>query len=73
MGVLVSRRRTGACAALRWSDSEGRYLCGMLADPGEVTGFTHPWLVRALAAWARRSIAAGLGCDAQLDAEAPPR
>lgn len=73
LGVLVSRRRTGACAALRWSDGEGRYLCGMVADPGGVTGFTHPWLVRAMAAWARRSIAAGVGCDAQLDAEAPPR
>lgn len=72
LGALVSRRRTGACVALRWSDGEARYLCGMVSDPGGVTGVRNPWLVRAMAAWARRSIAAGVGCDAQLDGEAPP-
>jgi hypothetical protein len=72
LGVLVSRRRKGACAALRWSEVDGRYLCGMVADPGGVTGITSPWAVRAMSAWARRSISAGVGCDAQLDAEAPP-
>jgi len=40
LGMLVSRRRTGACVALRWSAADGRYLCGMVADPGAVTGFT---------------------------------
>ena len=71
LGMLVSRRRRGACVALRWSDAQQRYLCGMLSDPGGVTGLTHPWAVRALAALARRSIAAGVGCDAQLRAQLP--
>ena len=36
LGVLVSRRRAGACLALRWSDADGRYLCGMVVDPATV-------------------------------------
>lgn len=64
LGMLVSRRRQGACAALRWSDAQQRYLCGMLADPGDVTGWRRPWAVRWMRALAGRWIAAGVGCDA---------
>ena len=66
LGMVVSRRRSGACVALRWSEDERRYRCGMVADPGGVTGWTYPWAVRALSGLARRWIAAGAGCDAQL-------
>ena len=69
LGILVSRRRRGACAALRWSDADQRYLCGMLSDPGCVTGLTHPLALRALTALSRRWIAAGVGCDAPLQSE----
>jgi len=72
LGALVSRRRKGACAALKWSDVDRRYWCGMVADPGGVTGLTHPWAVRALSALARRWIASGVGCDARLDVEGMP-
>lgn len=71
LGVLVSRRRKGACVALRWSDTDQRYWCGMVADPGGVTGLTQPWAVRAMSALARRWIASGIGCDARLDVEPP--
>ena len=71
LGVLVSRRRKGACVALRWSDVDQRYWCGMVADPGGVTGLTRPWAVRAMSALARRWIASGIGCDARLDVEPP--
>lgn len=73
LGVLVSRRRAGACLALRWSDADGRYLCGMVVDPGGVTGWTHPWAVRWLGQLARRWIAAGAGCDADVLAHQPPK
>lgn len=65
VGMLVSRRRRGACAALRWSDEERRYRCGL------VTGEHGCWprFVRVLA---RRWIAAGIGCDARMDAEPGP-
>jgi hypothetical protein len=72
LGMLVSRRRTGACVALRWSDSDRRYRCAMVADPGGVTGWRHPWAVRVLASLARRWIAAGMGCDAHLKVQALP-
>lgn len=71
LGMLVSRRRTGACVALRWSTADGRYLCGMVADPGAVTGWNRPWAVRWQKALARRWIAAGVGCDARLQALPP--
>lgn len=66
LGMVVSRRRTGTCVALRWSEDDHRYRCAMVADPGGVTGWTHPWAVRALSRLARRWIAAGAGCDARL-------
>ena len=72
LGVLVSRRRRGACVALRWSDVDQRYWCGMVTDPAGVTGLTHPWAVRAMSALARRWIASGVGCDARLDVQGPP-
>ena len=71
LGMLVSRRRTGACVALRWSEADGRYLCGMVADPGAVTGWNRPWAVRWQKALARRWIAVGVGCDARLQALPP--
>ena len=71
LGMLVSRRRKGACTALRWSDADQRYWCGMVADPGGVTELTPPWAVRALSALARRWIASGAGCDARLDVLPP--
>ncbi len=71
LGVLVSRRRTGPCAALLWSDAQQRYLCGMVQEPGAVTGWTQSWAVRLQRALARRWIAAGVGCDASLQAQVP--
>ncbi len=72
IGVLVSRKRTGACRALVWSDEAHQYRCGMLVHPARYLGgpATHPddALNRVLRRWARRLIAAGVGCDAQLEA-----
>ncbi len=69
LGMVVSARRKGPCKALKWSDVDQRYWCGMVSDPGGVTGLTWPWAVRALAALARRWIASGAGCDAQLTSQ----
>lgn len=69
LGMVLSRRRRGACVALRWSAESGRYLCGAVADPASVAGWRHPLAARAFAALARRWIAAGAGCDADLSAQ----
>lgn len=56
LGMLWSRRRRGACAALSWDAASGQYRCGVLVR------FQHwPWAAR----WVRRWIGAGQGCDCQ--------
>jgi hypothetical protein len=71
IGVLVSGRRTGACAALSWNPDAGLYRCGLLAAPRTVL----PWLPRPLAPLvsrlARRWISAASGCDSSLVVDTP--
>jgi predicted molibdopterin-dependent oxidoreductase YjgC len=52
VGVLVSQRRRGACAALRWNEAGLRYRCGLIDE-------ARPWR----STFVRRWIAAGRGCD----------
>ena len=76
--MVVSRKRHGACAALVWSDTAGRYHCGLMlsAGAGQADLASVPWWqrpVRALALlWVRRVISAGSGCDASLEVKARP-
>ena len=60
LGVLVSLRRTGACTALRWHDTEQRYRCGLLVKGSG-----------PMASVAARWISAGSGCDCTLQVEPP--
>ncbi|MDH3210563.1 MAG: hypothetical protein OEM00_01980 [Burkholderiaceae bacterium] len=70
VGVLVSRRRHGACTALVWQQAEGRYLCGILATPRRYTGLVWPWAQKVAARLTRRMISAGRGCDCDVEPEA---
>jgi len=78
VGMVLSRRRRGPCAALRWVPAERRYRCGALAEPGEVLGWGRGRVGRSLSVIVRpllaRWIAAGKGCDcdAQVDAPSQP-
>ena len=64
MGMLLSRRRRGACKALQWDPDGRRYLCGVVVQPKRWL----PWLPAAWGAWlARRWIAAASGCDADIE------
>lgn len=69
LGMLLSRKRRGACHALRWNETQSRYLCGAISAPDTVVrwAWAAPWLARL----ARRWIAAGIGCDARLSIEPP--
>ncbi len=69
VGVLVSRRRHGACRALRWDADRARYLCGMASAPAEVLGRGWRWLAPWIGRRALRWISAGSGCDAALEVE----
>jgi hypothetical protein len=66
VGMLVSRKRHGACDLLRWSAAQGRYVCGLLADEAG-GGLAGPLWRRLWRAWARRLISAGSGCDASIE------
>ena len=70
VGVLVSKRTTGACAALLWSDRELRYHCGVLTDPEGVTGLKSKPLQALVVRIAHRMISAGSGCDCSLETSA---
>lgn len=68
VGIVVSARLSGRCKALQWDADTARHRCGLLAEPRRYLGFDAAWLRRAMARW----IAAGRGCDADLDVEPGP-
>lgn len=82
IGILLSRRRSGSCIAVRWDDPSARYRCGAIIDARPLLIHTLPrgtrWLALLLAPMLRymgpRWIAAGTGCDSRLQvmAESKP-
>jgi hypothetical protein len=73
LGMVLSGRRSGACAALRWNDSQARYLCGALVAPRDVLPRRLAMFAPLLSKLAARWISAGSGCDASLAASAEAR
>jgi hypothetical protein len=73
LGQVVSRKRSGACDALRWDGAQRLYRCGVLSDTEGVLGPRWRWAAPLLHRLAVRWIAAGVGCDASLQVEAPVR
>jgi hypothetical protein len=77
LGVLLSRRRRGACVAVSWQEASQQYRCDALAAPAALLPANWPglvrapltWLLRASAPLVRRWIAAGHGCDSSLVVE----
>jgi hypothetical protein len=63
LGVVLSLKRMGRCRALRWSDPQGRYLCGAMTDAASTLPRGLKWLAPRLSVLARRWIASGIGCD----------
>ena len=72
LGMWLSGRRRGACAALRWDDDGARYRCGALTEPDAVLPRRWRWGAPLLRRLAPRWIAAGMGCDAHLETAALP-
>ena len=79
VGIAISGKRSGRCDALLWSGENARYLCGLVGQPPQVAqvlrGLSSPWRrCWALLAWplsrmAKRWIAAGVGCDCNLEVD----
>ena len=80
LGVLLSGRRHGACVAVQWAAEIGQYRCSVVSDPVEVLKTRWPtplhglipWASVVLARLAKRWIAAGHGCDSDLEWSLPP-
>lgn len=78
LGILLSKRFRGPCAALRW-DAQGAalYRCGAIDEPVLVLQQALPrrlhFLIRplagSLARTAKRWIAAGQGCDSTVEVQ----
>lgn len=64
LGMLISRRRRGACKALEWDEAGRIWRCGLLASPRRHLPWVPARWTRRLAA---RWIAAGAGCDAEIE------
>ena len=71
LGVLVSRRRQGACRALQWVPAQSAYRCGLMQAPAQYLPVPGRWAEALLARLARRWIAAGIGCDAAIELPEP--
>ncbi len=69
LGQVISRKRSGACDALRWDPAQSLYRCGVLSEPESVLGTRWRWAAPLLRRLARRWIAAGVGCDATLQVD----
>lgn len=78
LGMLLSRRRSGACMALRWEAQLRQYRCGAMTAPQDVlrqalpprlSGLGAVLLVPLLTRMVRRWIAAGQGCDSSLEVQ----
>jgi hypothetical protein len=63
VGMLISRRRHGACDALVWDGAQTRYRCGLLVDAAAQLPAALRPAAPLIQRWARRFIAAGIGCD----------
>ncbi|MDP2368937.1 hypothetical protein [Rhodoferax sp.] len=76
LGVLLTGRRRGACAAVQWDEMARHYRCAAVAAPTEALNRALPsWLHGAspvgaalLTRFAPRWIAAGTGCDSSVEA-----
>ena len=73
VGMLVSRRMRGTCKALLWSQDQRCYLCGMLSAPERFVPLTGPRMQAWVSRLVRRMISTDLGCDAELQAQAPAK
>lgn len=71
LGMVLSRKRLGACVALVWAADLRVYRCGAITQPEQVLRPSLRWLAPLLRRLARRWIAAGIGCDASLEVASP--
>ncbi len=68
IGIVVSRRTRGACAALVWVDDARMYRCGLIDRPAAFLPGSLRRCAPSVARIARRYVSAGSGCDCDVEA-----
>lgn len=63
---LLTLKRRGSCRLLHWDETSRRYRCGLIENASST------WLGRLQRRLAMRWVAAGVGCDAELQVSTPP-
>lgn len=80
LGVLLTGRRKGACQAVRWQPDGRLYRCGAITAPESVLRARLPAVLQGavpplaglLGRLARRWVAAGVGCDCDVQLDDAP-
>lgn len=72
VGLFALRQFRGACRALLWQAEQSRYVCGMVVRPSDYLRWLPVRLDAGAGRLAARSIAAGLGCDADIEVTSAP-
>ena len=78
LGVVMTRQSRGACRLLFWEQVSQQYRCGAMSEPEKVLQQWIPAVMRSmtpsllwmLRRWAGRWIAAGHGCDCDVETAA---
>lgn len=81
LGVVLTGQRAGACRLMVWEPVSQRYRCGAMSEPEVVVQKSLPaamcWMAPLLhwllMRWAGRWIAAGHGCDCDVEARPAER
>jgi hypothetical protein len=73
LGALLSGRRLGPCDWVRWDAEARHYRCSAADDAARRLPGVPATAARALEGLARRWIAAGKGCDCDLEVDASHR
>lgn len=66
--VLLGHRH-GTCPALSWRDNDRRYVCGMIKQPATFLRWLPPRWEAAASRRFARWVAAGIGCDSDIESE----
>jgi hypothetical protein len=60
-------QRTGCCRALLWREEQSGYACGMVVEPHRYSRLVPKIFSAWLGAFFAGRIAAGKGCDAEIE------
>lgn len=71
VALVFLLQRKGRCRALLWDERESRYVCGMVRQPDSYSRLIPKSFGKSMGMFFASRIAAGKGCDAEIELENP--